>query len=87
MKIQFEREVIILRGVPVIGTVEVSVTGQRDRHDDWDIVIEVCDFSPETPAGRLRWSEARNACEHWLVDNCSRVQRKFDRSCVRGSVL
>lgn len=82
---QFEREVIILNGLPVIGTVEVEITGQRDRHDDWDLEITIHHFEPETHAGRLPgW---REACEQWLIEHQDRVQRKFDRLCVQGVVL
>lgn len=85
MKLTFEREVIILSGFPVIGAVEVEITGQRDRWDDWDLEISIHHFEPESFTGKLPgWQDA---CEAWLVENEDRVRRKFDRLCIQGVTL
>lgn len=77
MNLEFTREVIIINGLPVIGTVSVEVEGELDGYDGLFAIDFTCTgFEPETPQAGLLWSAAEGPCDTWLAANKSRVERK-----------
>lgn len=80
MKLLFDREVVIINGLPIVGTVEVEVEGELDRthglyHGSWVLEAEVVSFEPEDGGKEPLWSTAKAPCEDWLAANKLRVER------------
>lgn len=81
MTLSFSREVIIINGLPIIGTIEVEVEGERDRSGglydgSWLLDLTATGFEPETPLAELLWSGAEGPCETWLAANKGRVEKR-----------
>lgn len=77
MTLEFTREVIILNGLPVLGTITVEIEFERDEHDGLFFLYPTCiGFEPETPIPGLLWPTVDAPCTAWLAQNKDRVERK-----------
>lgn len=76
MILKFTREVIIVAGVPVIGTVTVAVDFELDPYDGlFGLDLYCTEFEPETPQA-LTWAAVEGPCEAWLAQNKVRAEKK-----------
>lgn len=71
MTLEFDREVIILRGRPVIGTIAV----EADLEDGL-LYLTATGFEPETPVSGLLWATVEGPAEAWLSQNKGRVEKR-----------
>lgn len=80
MTLQFAREVIIIAGLPVIGTIEVEAEAEIDRYDGlYDLHLVCTGFEAEDGQKRP-WSAVERPCEDWLRQNRGMVERRaFER--------
>lgn len=77
LTLEFTREVIILEGVPVLGTIEVAVEAELDDYDGLFAIHLICiGFEPETPLAALQWSDVATPCRAWLTQNKDRAERR-----------
>lgn len=77
MTLEFTREVVILNGLPVLGTIEVAVEAELDDYDGlFDFYLTCTGFEPETPIPGLLWPAVDAPCAAWLAQNKDRVERR-----------
>lgn len=81
MTLEFTREVIIVNGLPIVGTIIVEVEGELDRsggiyHGSWLLDLEAVAFEPEDGGKGLLWSAVKGPLEDWLTANKLRVEHR-----------